>query len=71
MGIEQPPHDSLEQSRLDVVEKYSKYLVAEVTLTRQADGFFDKKYWDDYLHSKTQWQAAANHFYTLLHELAQ
>jgi hypothetical protein len=71
MGTEQSLQELLEKSRLDVLEKYSKYLKAEETLARQANGFFDKKYWEDFLLSKTQWQEAANNFYTLLHELAQ
>lgn len=75
MGGEQRFEDSVEDpleiSRLEVVEKFSKHLAAEVRLARKGDGFFESKYWSDFLTTKTEWQSASNRFYILLHELAK
>jgi hypothetical protein len=64
-------NDILETARLEVIEKYSDHLAAEVTLARQGGGFFERKYWNDYLHAKYSCQEAANKFYVLLHELSK
>ena len=71
MNVEQRLPDTLEEARLDVVEKFAIYLTAEILLARQGDGFFDRKYWSNFLSTKTHWQDASNRFYILLHELAK
>ena len=71
MNRNQSPADLLEVSRLDVIEKLSQYLAAEVLLAQNGGGFFDPKYWRDYLYTKYQYQEASNKFYVLLHELSK
>lgn len=61
----------LERAHLDAVDKFSQHLRAEITLAQQGDGFFEKKYWQDFLIRKQESQAAANKFYILLHELSK
>jgi hypothetical protein len=71
MNENQLPPDLLEASRLDVIEKFSQHLFAEVLLAKSGGGFYDPKYWRDYLYTKYQYQNASNEFYVLLHELSK
>ncbi len=61
----------LEIARLDAVDKFSKHLMAEISLAQHSNGFFEHKYWHDFLATKYQSQAAANKFYILLHEISK
>ena len=63
-------NNALEQARLDSIDKFSKHLISEINLAQNGNGFFDKKYWDDYLKTKYAHQNAMNIFYNLLHELS-
>jgi len=71
MDTQQETPDLVENARLDAIEKYAEHLTAEVALARQDGGFFDRKYWDEFLVTQTQWQSASNTFYTMLHELSK
>ena len=64
-------HEMLEKARIDVLDRYSDHLLAEVTLAQQGAGFFEIKYWNDYLRAKYCCQDATNNFYVLLHELSK
>jgi hypothetical protein len=68
---EQSLAPELEIARLDTIEKFSNLLTAEITLAQHQDGFFEQKYWKDYLVSKYQYQNASNKFYVLLHEISK
>ena len=56
----------LEDAHIELVEKFSEYLKAETELANQANGFFDKKYLDKMIKTKTEWQLSSNRFYGLL-----
>ncbi len=62
---------NLEKARLDVIEKFSTHLQAEILLAQHGDGFFEQKYWHKYLTTKYECQESSNKFYVLLHELSQ
>lgn len=65
------PKDTLELSRLDCIDKFSLHLISEVALAKNGDGFFDRKFYSDYLETKFAHQNAMNEFYNLIHELAK
>jgi len=70
MYIQQASPD-LEIARLAMVEKFSRYLLAEICLAQHGGGYFEQKYWNDYLSTKYQCQDASNKFYILLHEISK
>jgi len=63
--------DIVEQARLDFIRKFSNHLDSEVALARHGGGFFDRKYWDNFIATKIEYQKESNKFYTILHELAK
>lgn len=67
----QPPFPELETARLAAIESFAKLLSAEVRLAQNGDGFFEQKYWYDYLTTKYNSQQASNRFYILLHEISK
>lgn len=71
MDTTQQAEDAVESARLAYLEKFSNQLITEVTLARQDGGFFDRKYWDDFIAAKVACQKESNKFYTILHELAK
>jgi hypothetical protein len=65
------PNTGLEEARLRAIDVFSAHLTSEIVLAQNADGFFDKRYWNDYLDSKYAYQNSMNEFYCLLHELSK
>ena len=64
-----PP--GLEVARLEAIENFSNHLTSEISLALHSDGFFEPKYWDDYLAIKYKCQEASNKFYVALHEISK
>jgi hypothetical protein len=67
----QTPSPELETAKLDAVKSFSKLLTAEITLAQHGNGFFEPKYWCDYLIAKYECQASSNKFYVLVHEMSK
>ena len=65
------PEDKLDLARLYCIDKFSLHLSSEITLAKNGDGFYDRKYYTNYLETKFAHQNAMNEFYNLLHELAK
>ena len=61
----------IEIAKLDAVKSYSNMPAAEITLAQHGNGFFDPKYWCDYLTAKYKSQNASNRFYVLVHEISK
>jgi len=61
----------LEGARVDSIDKFSKHLASEINLAKNGNGFFEPKFWTDYLATKHAYQDAMNKFYNLLHELSK
>ena len=63
--------DIVETARQAFIEKFANHLDAEIALARHDGGFFDRKYWDNFIATKIEYQKESNKFYTVLHELAK
>jgi len=61
----------LEEANKELVEKFSKYLETEIELASQANGFFDKRYLDNMIKAKSEWQLASNRFYGILSHITK
>ena len=61
----------LENARLEAVDKFAILLTAEISLAQHGGGFFEQKFWHDYLLKKYDCQDSSNRFYVLLHEISK